>query len=368
MVKDEQAVIEKTLEPFVKAGINSFLIFDTGSTDNTIPIIQHFFKKHNVQRYHIIQEPFIDFATSRNRALDLADELFPESPFFLMPDAEWYIHNVQGLIDFCTARLDKDIACYLIRLINEEIDFGVFRLIRAKSHPRFIGVVHETIPVSVSERVPREIYFELGISKQGTEKSRQRWERDLALLLKEYEKNPNDSRTTFFLAQTYECLGDWQNAYHYYKIRSQQQGWLEEDYETMYRLGYVTEALSASDSNYTWHMAYDYYCTAHGMLPHRAEPLVRIADHYCRTTLKNGALGYLFAKRACELPYPEHDYVGIDTYVYNFKRYELLSIFALGVGDIASGESATRKALHYKEVPYLLGNLATYIDYRMQAG
>ena len=73
MVKNEEAVIEKTLEPFVEGGITSFFIFDTGSTDNTISITELFFKKHNIEHYVILQEPFIDFGTSRNRALDLAD-------------------------------------------------------------------------------------------------------------------------------------------------------------------------------------------------------------------------------------------------------------------------------------------------------
>src|SRR3546814_6686783 len=78
MVKDEEQVIAPTLQPFVEAGIDSYLIFDTGFTDKTIEATQNYFAEHNVTNGHIFQEPFIDFATSRNRALDLAEEHVPD--------------------------------------------------------------------------------------------------------------------------------------------------------------------------------------------------------------------------------------------------------------------------------------------------
>ncbi len=366
MVKNEESVIAKTLEPYVKAGITSYLIFDTGSTDDTISNAKTFFKLHGIEHYLILQEPFIDFATSRNRALDLADEHFPDSCFLLMPDAEWYMHNVEGLLNFCVEQCDKNTPCYLVRIMNETVDFSVPRLIRARAHARFAGAVHESIPVESTAKVPSNVYFELGASRQGMEKSRKRWERDLAILLKEYEKNPNHSRTTFYLAQTYECLGDLKNAHHYYTLRSALKGWLEEDYETFYRLGYITERLSQTDPDYTWHMAYDYYTKAHDMLPSRAEPLVRIANHYWPDggAPLNIALCYIFAKRACEIDYPENAFLFVDPNTYTFQRYELLSKSAWHIGDFENGEIATRNALKKKELPYLLKNLAYYLERR----
>lgn len=370
MVKNEEAVITQTLEPFVDAGISSFFIFDTGSTDNTIPTAEHFFKTHAIDHYAIAQEPFIDFATSRNRALDIADERFPNAAFFVMPDAEWYMNNIKGLIDFCIKHRDDTTPCYLMRIQNERNYFTVPRLIRARSNARFLLAVHEGIPVHPSARVPNDINFKLGASRQGIEKSRKRWERDLVILLKEHEKDPHGSRTTFYLAQTYDCLGDAHNAYHYYKLRSEQSTFLEEDFETYYRLGKVTERLSASDPDFTWHMAFDYYSKAHDILPHRAEPLVCLAEHYWQDGAAplNIALCFLFAKRACELEFPENDLLFVDPWVYDFKRYELVSKSAWHVGDFKNGEIATRNALKKQEMPHLLKNLAAYVDRRMQLG
>jgi hypothetical protein len=368
MVKNEQAVMEQTLEPFTKAGIKSFLIFDTGSTDDTISVTHNFFKKHHITNYVIAEEPFIDFATSRNHALEAAEKEFPNTVFFVMPDAEWYMHNVKGLMDFCEQEREKSLPAYMVRVTNATIDFPVSRLIRASAHARFERGVHETIPVREPKKVPQDVYFELGMSRYGIEKSRKRWERDAALLLREHESNPTDPRTTFYLAQTYECLGDIEKAFHYYKLRATQPGWREENYETFYRLGRVTERLSETDPSCTWPMAFEYYSIAHNIMPHRAEPLVRMAYHYWPDGVgpSNAALCYLFAKRACELDYPDKDLLFIDPTMYNFKRYEILSKSAWQVGDFENGETATRNALQAHEMPHLLNNLAAYVTRRTQ--
>ncbi len=364
MVKNEETVINKTLEPYVQAGIESFLIFDTGSNDETIAIVQNYFKQHNIKNWHIEQEPFIDFATSRNRALELAEEAFPEITFFLMPDAEWYLYNINSLIKFCNNHINDNGQCYLIRTKNNTIDFQTPRLFRSNSGARFNGSIHESVATEIMKKVPRDVYFELTASHKGIEKSRQRWHRDKELLLNRFKENPNDPRTTFYLAQTYECLLDFENAFKYYKIRCKQDGHYEETYETFYRLGRITNILQKTNEQHSWHKAMDYYFEAHKIMPHRAEPLIRIAEYYWpeSESPKNAPLCYLFAKRAYEMPYPENDLLFVDPEIYHFRRYELLSKSAWQVGDYVLGEICTRKAMSYKEMPHLLRNLATYLE------
>lgn len=364
MVKNEESVICQTLDPYVKEGMQSFLIFDTGSTDNTVDVVEAYFREHEITNWCIFQEPFVDFEISRNRALDLAEEQFPDATFILMPDAEWYLRNVEDLINFCYEQADKSTECYLIRIANGNIDFRTSRLIRNKVGARFVGDIHEVIYAGSYEKAPADIFFELGASRVGIEKSRQRWHRDKEKLLARYEKNPEDPRTTFYLAQTYECLQEFEKAYEYYVIRSKQAGWVEETYEALYRLGRVTDHLSKANPMYTWQMAQEYYFAAHGLMPHRAEPLVKLAEHYWPDGEgpSNAPLCYLYAKRAYELPYPEHDVLFIAPDAYVFKRYELLSKAAWHVGDYILGEIATRKALEQSEMPYLFRNLACYME------
>src|SRR3990167_9749906 len=73
MVRNEAPVMEMTLQPLINAGIKDFLIYDTGSTDKTIPIIRGVFLKNRIRNFVIEQGEFIDFATSRNKALELTE-------------------------------------------------------------------------------------------------------------------------------------------------------------------------------------------------------------------------------------------------------------------------------------------------------
>jgi len=359
MIKNEEKVINATLEPFIKAGIKDYFIFDTGSTDNTINVVKDYFNQNNVKNGHIAQEPFIDFSTSRNRALDLTEEKFPNAAFILMIDAEWYAHNVEGLLDFCKKEASNlTRKAYLIRVISYPTDFYHCRLIRKGSNSRFMGVVHEVIPISSNDRLPKDIYLEYKPTSRGIEATQKRWVRDRELLLKDHNKNPENSRTTFYLAQTFEGLNDLHNAYKYYELRSHQPGWDEENYETFYRLARVSDSLSKIDEKFTWQMAMDYYLKAYQLRPHRAEPLIKIAEHYWP---ENIPTCFLFAKMTKDLPYPQNEVLFVDKQIYDYTRHEILSKSAWHAGEYSIGKDATMNAIK-AAVPHLYHNLMCYLE------
>ena len=72
------------------------------------------------------------------------------------------------------------------------------------------------------------------ISTSDPIKKKKRWSTDRDLLKIEWERKPNRTRTAFYLAQSYECLGDYQNAYKWYQVRWNLKGWNEEAYEARY--------------------------------------------------------------------------------------------------------------------------------------
>ncbi|MDR3646572.1 MAG: hypothetical protein P4L22_03450 [Candidatus Babeliales bacterium] len=360
MVKDEESVIVPTLEPFVKSGIDSFFVYDTGSTDKTMANAQDFFEKNKIANAYITQEPFIDFATSRNRALDLAKEKFPNSVFTIMPDAEWYLQNGVELVNFCKQNIHDFNNLYLIRLNNNTDDFYHGRLLRTKANLRFAGVVHEVIASPSMTKIPVSVCFDYRPRSTGIEASAKRWKRDSELLLREVQKNPQDSRSAFYLAQTYECLHDLHNAYKYYEIRSKLPGWDEENYETYYRMAGLCNTLSDFDPKFTKAMAHDYYMKAYNMRPHRAEPLIKIAEMHWPS---NYALCFRYARLALELPYPKDEVLFVNKEIYEFTRYEVLSKVAWYMGEFELGEHATRKAIEAKpNLIYLYNNLKLYMD------
>lgn len=367
MVKDEEGAMEATLQPLVDGGIDSFFIFDTGSTDNTIAVAQEFFAAHGIERFCIAQESFVNFEVSRNRALDLAEQVFPNAAFMLMPDAEWHLHNVEGLLKFCAHECFTYTPSYLVRILNADSDFYRACLVRTHSKTRYVGVVHEVLMPATVAKAPSDVYFELKTTHYGREKSRKRWYRDLDLLLKKYEKNKhaNDTRTMFYIAQTYACLDDWENAYLWYERRSRLHGWDEEDFITMYRLAQTAKQLSYTHDEYPWSLVQQHYLDAHGMRCGRIEPLIKLADYYW--DIGNYSACYMFAKRASEIPYPENDVLFVEKEMYEYYRYEILSKCAWHVQEYAMGEWATRMALEaHPEHIHLHRNLGFYMNHKEQ--
>jgi tetratricopeptide (TPR) repeat protein len=375
MVKNEVDVIIPTLKPFIDAGIQSFLVYDTGSTDGTQQKINEYFTQCGVRDAHIIEEPFIDFGTSRSRALDLAEDIFIDSTFLLMLDAEWYTHNIQGLLDFCKAHKDHIApgytgSCYLMHLftVEDSIDNYVIRLIRRGHNVRYDGPVHETITASPSGVVPDDVYFEYAPQKDGKKKSKDRFVRDYELLRKKYDKNPTDTRALFYLGQTCQFLNDWHQAIFFYQKRLELGEVSEEKYLAAYRIGYAIEYIveELKDINsaqpYTWKDSLHYYLKAHQIMPHRAEPLFRIACHYIRNN--EHATAYLFAMRAAQLPFPRRDGLFVEKKIYDYLRYDILGQCALYAGEIATGKAAVLKAMEtVPDDPCLHHNLAIYNQY-----
>lgn len=368
MVKDEESVIRATLEMYCKADPTGqkigYLVYDTG-TDPWSPTMENakrLFDDYGISNYQIIQEPFVDFATSRNKGLDLCEQLFPHAAYMLMPDAEWYLHNVEQLLDFCEQELaHPEHTSYLIRIVSTDLDFGTQRLIKCGSGLRFGGVVHETIMIGTRNKTPYDVYFELRPARAGIEKTQRRWARDRDLLLKAHLANPNDSRTAFYLAQTYDCLGDLENAHKFYKLRTQLPGWDEENFMAWYRLAQVTERMKKDDGSSRWDEALGYYLKAFSMRCIRAEPLIKIANHYLAEG--NHACAYIFAHRACALAYPINDTLFVEKEAYDYNRHDILGQSAWYVGEYEIGEKEVRQALKaHENYPHLFTNLSFYIN------
>lgn len=360
MVKDEEQSILDTLNSFLSSkGKNYFFILDTGSKDNTVKIIQEFLKQKDIVGF-IKEELFIDFATSRNRTLELAQHYFPNAAFFLMPDAEWHLNCINSLLNFCEKEKNLSTPLYLINAKMNSMEFSTARLLRVANKIKFQGVVHESPEISTSTKCPDSIFFTIKTSNYGKEKSKKRWQRDLLLLTDAFYKNKNDTRTIFYLAQTYECLGLLENAYNFYTIRSQINGWDEENFITFFRLGCLCEELKNNNPHITWATAMDYYLKAFSIRPQRIEPLIKIAMYYWPNNIQTC---YLFVKHAYDIPYPKNDILFIEKKMYTYDRYEIMSRCAWYAKEYELGREATKIALSiHPEMQHLQKNLILYED------
>jgi tetratricopeptide (TPR) repeat protein len=354
IVKDEAATIEKTLAS-IKPFLDRWIVLDTGSTDDTRERVRR--AMEGVQG-EIHEAPFVDFATTRNHALDLCGDA---TEFILWLDADDDVVGGSHLRAF----LQREQAlsgceAYYVR-VEASIRFDSARVFRSRAGWRFKGVVHEVLchpsRPPPQHRVPNVLIRHVPTG-DSAERSRKRWERDVTLLARALQQNPSDTRAAFYLAQTYAWLGRNQEAEAALRRRIAMGGWMEEVYQARMQLAAVVAAQGRP-----WSEVLENYLLAHADAPHRAEPLHAIAFHY--NAEKQHALCVLFARRGLEIPLPVQDRLFIDEEVYTWKLADLVGASAFWVGAYDLGEEAARRALRHKpDDPRLKANLEHYIEHR----
>ena len=62
------------------------------------------------------------------------------------------------------------------------------------------------------------------------DKSLKRFKRDKELLMSDYKNDKNEPRTLFYLAQTCSCLGEHDEAYFFYRLRTELEAFQEEKF------------------------------------------------------------------------------------------------------------------------------------------
>src|SRR3982074_1196877 len=82
--------------------------------------------------------------------------------------------------------------------------------------------------------------------------------------------------------------------------------------------------------------------------PWRAEPLYEIARQYRREG--RSELGYLFARRAVEIPLPQLDSSSIDADVYVWRAIDELALCALQTGRYEEGFELTSQLLEARSL------------------
>jgi len=198
-------------------------------------------------------------------------------------------------------------------------------------------------------------------SARDPEAQRRRWEKDKELLERQFAEQPEDTRTAFYLAQTLECLGEWDAALAGYRHRIAMGGWDEEIYESLFRVGRVLDRKGEP-----WALAQAAYLEAHAHSPHRAEPLYAIAHHWYEK--RNWPLTYLFASRAAAIPRPAQSRLFVSDPVYDYQAADLVGIAGYYVGEYEEGEAACRRLLDRRpDDERIRRNLQFYLDRRVSA-
>lgn len=371
IVKNEQDNICRTLNS-VKELCDLFIILDTGSEDDTIKTIIDFCEKNNKPLY-LISYPFENFSITRNIAIEYAKD---KADYLLFMDSNDELKNYDNKLKlFLQENINNErmLGFYIKQEWNSngKIDrFFNIRLIKTKYNWNYKTPVHEYITCEKVEsngtayhvaKIENSIviYQDRNLDAH---KSTKRFTRDKELLYNEYLKNPHNSRTLFYLAQTCSCLLQYEEAFKYYMLRTKEKGFMEEIFHAYLRSSEIAQnilKLSPEEVLHLFMKTLEVSCSIF-KCP-RAEPLIEIAKIYLNNN--NKLMAHIYIKQACQSSQPSTDCcLFVDGDMYDYTRWHLLGITGYYVNDFNFGIIGCIIAYLNKKKEIDMSNLKTYID------
>ena len=314
IVKNESRIIKRLLDSVVSI-IDSYCICDTGSTDNTIELIEDYFRNAK-KPGKIVQEPFKNFCHNRNVALQACLGL---SDYILFLDADMVLE----INNFDKNILNASKSFYIIQG-NDSFYYQNLRIVQNNGLYKYVGVTHEYINTPSDNTIATLNKKDIFIKDIGDGGCKiDKFERDIGLLLDGIKEEPNNMRYYFYLANSYHDCGRFGEAINVYKKRIELGGWKEETWYSYYRIGLCFKHMNQfADALHYWLEGYEYY-------PERLEGLYEIIKHYRIHSKHNLCMKfYNFAKEILDINENRDSYLFLHNDVYRYRIYYEYTIFA----------------------------------------
>jgi len=342
IVKDESHIIHEVLQ-CVKDLIDTFMILDTGSTDNTIQIVRNFFDIHNIPG-EVLERPWLGFGPSRTEALQLCDG---KMDYILMIDADDLIVYPTGFKDVLKKLLEEHNPNALnINIKRGNIDYQRTQLFKANDSWKYVGVLHE-YPTNEKKdnkflNLPKEFYM---IGRTLGNRSLQegnKYLKDAETLLAEVEKDPENDRNIFYLAQSYRDGGDIPSAIRWYKKRYEMGRWKEEQCVCAMNLSKLLLPDIEEAKSWAW--------KAHECSPNRSESLVSFCN-FCRSQNLFSQELFSMILYASTILKPQQQVLFVESDAYDWRVWDELTIISCYTGHLDVAKKTCLKLLHEELFP-----------------
>lgn len=214
IVKNEEKYIKQCLSS-VASIVNEIIIVDTGSTDNTLELASSFNPK--VFKYNWNS----NFANARNYSLEQAT-----GDWILVLDADEaiYSEDLKKLTDIVQTTKANEIAIKFHNFtseVTEEVYNTHIGVRLFKNHCfRYEGAIHEQL-VPTNEIISRNPYItDIRVRHYGYLRSnsgQKKRDRNVPIIQKMLDENPNDSFQLFNMGNEYMSLDDFNKALYYFE-------------------------------------------------------------------------------------------------------------------------------------------------------
>ena len=323
IVKNEEANIIKYF-PKLANFIDEYMIVDTGSTDNTKDAIRKIFD--DIPGV-ILDHPFDDYSSSRNDGLAQI-----KSDWVLFLDAD---HELNGDLSYLNKLDTLDSSTNMVEFNWEETGLTLLtrRLARNTGLLKWSGRAHEILR---SQEGWRSVFTEdLIIYHHNTGSGKvNKFEREIALLKADFD-DTESSRACFYIGCDYYWSGDYSNAIDWF---TKYDGlvcpdkWPEEKYKSKLYRGRSYQKLDRDDE------AISCYDEAIVIDKEMSEPHVWKAEIFLKRGDQTTAVDLCL--NVPNIKHPKK-VLWVETDVYDFTRYQILSIGCWYCGKYKEGLAAT---------------------------
>lgn len=316
IVRDEAHVIERCLRSVVNAGIDYWVIADTGSRDLTPKIIETYMASVGIPG-ELWYDDWRDFSHNRNLVMDRA-----------MGRADWLVWidadgTFEGTLRDLPAPSETDADAYAIHLTLNGVLSTMLRIFRGTCPRRFEGKLHEHVDVKGLNLEFYPSLKDVSYPDGARSKNPTKWLDDAAVL----ETMPRTYRTLVHLAHSYREAGAFEDA----------------------RAAYIEAAAEEAEPEQVWIAKY-YAARVGGALgldverellecfnerPKRAEPLYELARLY--RSQERWGLALMVSSFGMSLSEPRHECFSVDTKAY---RWGLRSEFVVAAGQLGATRAA----------------------------
>jgi len=328
----------------IKDIIDYVSICDTGSTDNTIQLINDWGKENKIPtKVHFGEEQvFKDFGHNRTLSYTKAIQSFPQADYLLLIDADMVVKIEPS---FKNVKLNAD--SYLFEQVTPDIRYWNVRMISTKYKWECVGVTHEYWECknkSSSHTKIKDIWIN-DIGDGGSKENK--FKRDIKLLTDGInDPSVNEGlkgRYKFYLANSYKDSNQPKEAIEWYEKRIEHGGWIEEIFYAYLNMGRAYSSLNDLPK------ATEAFMIAWEKRPTRAESLYELSKMYRLKGHNNIAM--MYAERGYKIKYPVDDNLFIDHKVYNHLFLEEISIagYYCDMESKQKGKSCVLKLLAMKD-------------------
>lgn len=335
IVKNEAPVIRRCLDS-VKELVDHWVIVDTGSTDETREIVRSALAGIPGELH---ERPWQDFGHNRSEALALARD---KADYSLIIDADEILIRAPG---FRLPELVADAYMTVHQAGESGTSFYLTQLVKNSLPWRYVGVLHEVIACDekhTDEKLDGLVckgFFDSGRNADPKAK----YESDARVLTAALEKESDNARYVFYLAQSYRDSGQLDRALETYARRADMAGWDEEVWYSLFQIAVLLERKGGPFAP-----ALEAYLRAFQQRPTRAEPLCELARHFRQAN--QHATAHIFASRAAALPRP-NDILFLDHTVYDWRALDELAVSAFYVGQHKQALAAADRLLSEGKLP-----------------